>query len=104
MRLALLILLSLTACSEYPTPDDCRWAGVDVSDGDVITGTIKAEYYRPLDEVQSKCLGNSGCARAVGFKEYVFITPRGEYEIWYSDGSLRVHEACHAYYEEPRHT
>lgn len=106
MNRPLILLASLllsSSCSSQPTAQDCRRHGVDVADGDVVTGNIVAEYYRPLDEVQAKCKGWEACIRAVGFEDYVFITPKGEYEIWYSDASLLLHERCHGWYEQTAH-
>lgn len=69
-----------------------------------MTGKIMAEYHADLATVQAKCKGAQGCTRAVGFRDYVFITAKGEYEIWYSEQSLRTHEQCHALFEATEHT
>jgi len=98
-----MLAVLLAACSSIPTPKDCRRHGVNVTDGDPVTGKVVGEHYESLEVVQAKCYGNSGCVCAPGFVNCVFITARGEYEIWFSDGSLIPHEQCHAYYEETRH-
>jgi hypothetical protein len=103
MLRVLLLSLICSGCSSIPSPSDCRWSGVDVRDDDPITGKIVSEHYADAATVAAKCKGMNGCARAPGFQNYVFITPKGEYEIWYSDRSLRTHEWCHALYEEPKH-
>jgi len=103
LRVMLLLSLACCGCSGLPSPADCRAHGVDVRDSDPITGKIVSEHYEDTATVAAKCLGFTGCARAPGFEQYVFITPKGEYEIWYNDSSLRTHEFCHGLFEESRH-
>ena len=106
----MLLALLLAGCNaSTPSPSDCRWSGVDVPDGDPVTGTVEAEYYAGEDgltpsTVHQKCNGAPNCFRAVGFKNLVTITPKGEYEIWVSQPDMATHERCHALYEETRHS
>ncbi len=98
----------LAGCASTHTPSECRWAGVDVRDGDPITGKVVAEYYAGRkgithQMVHDKCNGAPNCFRAVGFERLVTITPTGEYEIWVSQPGMETHERCHALHEETRH-
>ena len=108
---AWLIILLLCGCAttSTPGPADCRWAGVDVADGDPITGAVVTEYYAwdggvTPDMVHQKCNGAPNCFRAEGFKNLVTVTPKGQYEIWVSQPGMETHERCHALYEETRHS
>jgi len=100
--------LFLFACATFPTipptPGECVVAGVRVADGVPVTGKIVKFHFDTAETVAAKCKGADGCSRAAGFVNFVSITPKGEYEVWYSEPSLKAHEECHAFCQQPGHT
>lgn len=118
MRLSLLILILLTACSSIPpeafvglTPYECRQYGVDVPDGRAVTGTIVRSEFGWTHDLERECnpshamIRFSGCTKAAGIDPPIRFSPTHEYEIWYADTKcVPQHEACHALYEISGHT
>ena len=96
------ILLLIGCDFSTPQPMRCREAGVWVEDSDTVTGMI-VERSSPsnVNEVKYQCqrpfaIAHYGCTIA--------LNP-GEYRIVYLDKGFdaRIHEECHALYEEWRH-
>ena len=90
-----LLTMLLTGCAA--SPEYCRSWGVDVQDGDTVTGEIVEEHIADWRTVQARCQGVSkhGCTIPVG---------EGQYVIWrVDDTGASTHEWCHAAYEEPGH-
>lgn len=101
--LVLIISLLLVSCdSSTPFPERCREVGVLVEDSDTITGQIIERFPAPnVNEVKYQCrrpfaISHYGCT--------ITLFP-GEYRIVYLDKGYdaRIHEECHALYEEWRH-
>lgn len=102
-RIAIFLALALVGCDySTPLPERCREAGVAVADNDVITGRIVERM--PVDNVNEV---KYQCRRPFSVLHYgctIVLFP-GEYRIVYLDKGFdaRVHEECHALYEEGRH-
>ena len=99
MKKLLLVVLLLTACNfdDTPFPEKCREYGVAVQDTDTVTGIITKETQ--ADDTRVLCMKpfdptNKGCAISVNV---------GEYHIVYNSPADKIHEQCHALYEEFRH-
>jgi hypothetical protein len=100
----LVVLLTVTACKDDGTPltpFQCRVVGVAVEDEDTVTGTIVEEiFYQSDRESRAACFkpfstDNLGCVIALN---------KGEYRVvWSTHRNVRLHEQCHAYYEEWKH-
>lgn len=111
---ALLVVLGMVACDFSPTiepltPFECRVTGVDVKNGDTVTGFVTGiRKYNSMAEVRAACQRpfertSYGCVRPVGTNSYRVIymwTPTPRYLPYKSHLN---HELCHAYYEEFQH-
>lgn len=99
---AFLIFLLAGCDFSTPFPERCREAGVRVDDSDKITGAIvERTPVGNVNEVKYLCqrpfaVAHYGCTIALN---------EGEYRIVYLENGYdaRVHEECHALYEEWRH-
>jgi len=102
------ILPLLVACASTGggpnSPQACRDLGVNVKDGDTVTGTLAEEHWTTDQmEIRKMCRvpfdpNRRGCVLVVGLNGN-----RGIYDIWYMDDYSRKHEKCHLDYEEWRH-
>lgn len=110
MRITIsLSLLVLVGCSnpyttgEAPSPRECRDWGVQVDNGDTVTGRVAGITLGSIEEVSARC-------------QSPFRPQRGRTLVWdqAEDGTWRYwiyyvgwvelkHEECHARYEEWRH-
>jgi hypothetical protein len=106
----LMLFIFITACSvdveelSNLTPLECRAYGVNVSDGQQITGSIVSSRFVTLGKMYKECEGDhrQGCAKGIN---KVFPDPEHKYEIWYAEHKcVPWHEACHALYETWDHT
>ena len=84
-----------------PSPDECWSLGVKISRDAVVTGQIMVARVVDRESIQKYCMESKnftilGCTMNYGphrYKIYYFN------EVW-----IKNHEACHAFYEQPKHT
>lgn len=105
----ILLLLLIGACAttaEGPlSPDRCRALGVNVQDGDTVTGIIE-ERHQTSDQmvIRKQCRvpfdpNRRGCILV----SWIGNDGQGFYDLWYMDEYDLRHEECHGYYEEWKH-
>lgn len=92
---SLMILLAMLMLAP-PSPKLCREFGVDVPDGAEVTGEIIRYEIVPPSEITGKCQGYRSCAIPVIDNLWEIYT--------IDDTGVRVHEECHALYQERNHT
>lgn len=95
------VMAAVVGCdTSTPTPMTCRVLNVAVEDHDTVTGTIVESI-----EVDTEEEAKVKCRKP--FTEHVrgctIALSDGNYMIVHMDGDSRVHEECHALYEEWRH-
>jgi len=98
----LLLVLFLCACA--PSPETCRYMGVNVDNDDVVTGILNERHPGTQEDIRKACRvpfdpKKQGCTVVVGITE----DNRGIYDAWYTGENALLHEECHIYYEEWRH-
>lgn len=110
MRIMIMILLLVLAgcsdpytVSEAPSPRECRALGVQVDDGDKVTGRVAGITRGSIQEVSARCqspfVEKRGCTLVWDLAQ----DGSWRYWLWYVDWQAMKHEECHARYEEWRH-
>jgi len=100
LLMTMLLLALLSGCATgTPLPSKCQEVGVAVADDDVVTGVILESNEVGQAGIDMQCwpLKNAqGCAINAGGPNYV---------IWYiqNNSNVKIHEECHAFYEQPNH-